>query len=191
MIVVSPTHRRGAAHATDQLPRVITESVDDLTHLERLLRGQPTALRVRLLRLLKSGQVATLGAVASLLGYGERTCARWWSAYRNGGLEQLLDFRTSPGRPLHITDKAWQGLEAAMTAGEIANFNEAQRYLAETWDVHYRSLNGVWEQIRKRQAKKTDRRRHRQAGPEVQEAYKSRLCCAAPRRGRDRDLVHG
>lgn len=154
-------------------PHVITTAVEALRQLEREHRGRPTAPRVQLLRLLKSGQVTTLGAAASVLGYGERTCARWWSDYRHGGLERLLDYGVAPGRPARMTEDAWQGLEAAMTAGEIVTLKDAQRYLAETWDVQYESLNGVWEQIRARQAKKkTGRRRHRQADPEVQERYK-------------------
>jgi transposase len=154
-------------------PQIITEAVADLSQLEHQLRGQPTAPRIQLLRLLKAGQVATLRAGAAVLGYGERTCARWWSDYRHGGLEHLLEYGVSPGRPARMTEAAWQGLEAAMTAGEIVTLKDAQRYLAETWDVHYASLNGVWEQIRARQAKKkTGRRRHRQADPEAQAAYK-------------------
>ena len=154
-------------------PIMIDEEVDELRQLERQLRGQPTAPRVQLLRLLKSGQVTTLGAAASVLGYHERTCARWWGDYRHGGLEQLLDYRTAPGRVSRMTAAAWHGLEAAMTAGEIVTLKDAQRYLAETWDVHYQSLNGVWEQLRVRQAKKkTGRRRHRQANAEAQENYK-------------------
>jgi len=154
-------------------PVVIEESVDALGHLERQLRGQPVAPRIQLLRLLKSGQVTTLGSAARILGYTERTCARWWGDYRRGGLEQLLDYGTAPGRQPLMTEAAWQGLEAAMTAGEIATLKDAQRYLAETWDVHYQSLNGVWQQIRARQAKKkTGRRRHRHTDPKTQEAYK-------------------
>ncbi len=154
-------------------PRVITTSGDELSQLEREHRGRPTAPRIQLLRLLKSGQVSTLGAAANVLGYGERTCARWWSDYRHGGLAQLLDYGVSPGRPARMTEEAWQGLEAAMTAGEIVTLKDAQRYLTETWDVRYESLNGVWEQMRVRQAtKKTGRRRHRQADPEAQAAYK-------------------
>jgi Helix-turn-helix domain len=117
-------------------PVVIEESVDALGHLERQLRGQPVAPRIQLLRLLKSGQVTTLGSAARILGYTERTCARWWGDYRRGGLEQLLDYGTAPGRQPLMTEAAWQGLEAAMTAGEIATLKDAQRYLAETWDVH-------------------------------------------------------
>lgn len=154
-------------------PVVIAESVDELSQLERQLRGQPTAPRIQLLRLLKSGQVTTLGTAACILGYTERSCARWWGDYRRGGLEQMLEYGTAPGRQPLMTEEAWQGLEAAMTAGEIATLKDAQRYLAETWDVHYQSLNGVWEQIRARQAKKkTGRRRHRQTDPETQERYK-------------------
>lgn len=154
-------------------PAVIAESVDELHDLEHQHRGRPTRPRLHLLRLLKSGQVTTLGSAADILGYSERTCARWWGDYRCGGLAQLLDYGMAPGRQPLMTEVAWQGLETAMTAGEIVTLKDAQRYLAETWDVSYQSLNGVWEQIRSRQAKKkTGRRRHRQADPEAQEEYK-------------------
>ena len=154
-------------------PIMIDEEVDELRQLERQLRGQPTAPRVQLLRLLKSGQVTTLGAAASVLGYHERhlsplvgrLSSRW------AGATARLPHR--PGRVSRMTAAAWHGLEAAMTAGEIVTLKDAQRYLAETWDVHYQSLNGVWEQLRVRQAKKkTGRRRHRQANAEAQENYK-------------------
>lgn len=153
-------------------PDVIQEAAADLARLERQHRGRLTAPRLQFVRLLKSGQVTTLGAAARILGNSERTCARWWSAYRHGGLARLLDYGTAPGRPSYLSEDAWQGLEAAMTAGAIVTLKDAQRYLAETWDIHYQSLNGVWEQIRRRQAKKkTGRRRHRRADPEAQAAY--------------------
>lgn len=51
-----------------------TESEAALTALEKELRGQPTAVRVQMLRLLKSGQVASLAACAPLLGLVARNC---------------------------------------------------------------------------------------------------------------------
>jgi hypothetical protein len=48
--------------------RAITESREELLVLERRLRGSRTALRVRMLLLLKEGTVATLKEVAPLLG---------------------------------------------------------------------------------------------------------------------------
>ena len=59
-------------------PKVIQESEEDLKQLEQQLRGQKTADRVRMLRLLKSGTVKSL-----------KDCAPWWatawSRSRGGG----------------------------------------------------------------------------------------------------------
>ncbi len=50
-------------------PKAIQESEEELTNLEQHLRGQKTADRVRMLRLLKSGTVKSLKDCAPLVGY--------------------------------------------------------------------------------------------------------------------------
>jgi hypothetical protein len=50
-------------------PQAIQESEEELTRLEQGLRGQKTADRVRVLRLLKSGAVKSLKDCAPLVGY--------------------------------------------------------------------------------------------------------------------------
>jgi transposase len=163
------------------MPRIryaeaVAESEPELAALERELRGQRTRPRVQMLRLLKAGQARSLVAVAPLLGYGERTVNRRWKLYRAGGLAALLAQRPRPGRRSRLTAAAWAGLDAAMRRGEIATLADAQRYLREQWQIEYRSLQGVWWQLRRRKARpKTGRRRHRQADPAQQDAYKRRL----------------
>jgi transposase len=154
-------------------PRVIREDVDELAGLERRLRGRPAAARVRMLRLLKAGAAATLGACAPLVGYSPRQLARWWAAYRAGGLAALTRERPRPGKASRLTPEALAGLEAAMRAGAIVTLEDARRYLAEQRGIEYASLNGVWWQLRKHQIRpKTGRRRHRKADAAAQEAFK-------------------
>ncbi len=151
----------------------MTESVDELLRLEHELRGTPGEPRVRVLRLLKEARVTTLMAAAPLVGYSLRQLQRWWQTYQTGGRSPLITMRSRPGRASRLTDAAWEDLEAAMTRGEIATLADAQRYLRETWSIEYQSLNGVWVQFRRRHVRrKTGRRRHRQADPASQDAYK-------------------
>src|SRR3712207_8558194 len=46
--------------------------------------------RVKMLRLLKSGECHNLGEAAEALGYSWRQCQRWFATYREGGLDELL-----------------------------------------------------------------------------------------------------
>lgn len=154
-------------------PSVIGESEEELAAAERRLRGRPAAARVRMLRLLRTGVAPTLGACAPLLGYSPRQLARWWAAYRAGGLAALTRERPRPGKASRLTPEALAGLEDGMRAGGIATLEDARRYLAERWGIEYASLNGVWWQLRKHRIKlKTGRRRHRKADAAAQEAFK-------------------
>ena len=154
-------------------PSVIGESEQELAAWERRRRGRPAAARVRMLRLLKAGAAATLGACAPLVGYSPRQLARWWATYRDGGLGALTREPTRPGKASRLTPAALAALEGEMRAGRIGTLEEARRYLAERHGVAYASLNGVWWQLRKHKIKlKTGRRRHRKADPAAQEAFK-------------------
>ncbi len=163
---------------------VISESEEELARVERELRGLPTEPRVRMLRLLKTGQARSLVAVAPLVGYGERTVNRWWKQYQTAGLAALVAWSPRPGRASQLTEAAWTDLEAAMTRGEIATLKDVQRYLREHHQIEYRSVQGIWEQLRRRRVRlKTGRRRHRHADTHVQDEYKRRLQYDAPRDG--------
>jgi transposase len=152
--------------------QAITETVEDLTAQEKQVRGRPTESRVRMLRLLKSGQVPSLAQCAPLLGYSLTQLTRWWERYHRHGLAAVLAERDYPGMPSHLTPGALAGLEAAMRAGRIATLKDAQRYLREEEGITYRSLNGVWYQLHQHHIKlKTGRRQHRKADKEDQAAF--------------------
>jgi transposase len=151
---------------------VITEDAATLHQVERQLRGRPTAVRVQALRLLKSGAARSLDGCARLVGHSPRQVARWWALYRREGLEAVLREPTYAGRRPRLTPEALAGLETAMIAGQIATLKDAQAYLAAQHGIVYRSLNGVWAQLRKHKIKlKTGRRRHELADAAAQEAF--------------------
>lgn len=126
-----------------------------------------------MLRLLKSGAVSSLAACAPLLGYSFTQLQRWWAAYRDGGLDALLQHRTPPGKRSRLTPEAWAGLQAEIRAGRIGQLTDAQRYLRAQWRIEYRSLNGIWWLFKQRRVKlKTGRRRHHQADAAQQARFK-------------------
>jgi transposase len=153
--------------------QAIKESELELLALEQQLRGRRTAVRVQMLRLLKSRKVETVQAAAPIVGFSHRQLQNWWASYRAGGIEALLVVKRRPGGQTRLTEAAYTGLEGEMKAGRVATLKDAQAYLSREWGIVYRSLNGVWLQLRKRGAKpKTGRRRHRKANVEAQQTFK-------------------
>jgi transposase len=157
-------------------PHVITESVEELQGIEQQLRGQRTADRVRMLRLLKSGAYKSLVECAPFLGYSVIQMTRWWEYYKAKGLNAVITQHPRPGKPSRMTENAWIGLEGMMREGRIATLEEARSYLEREWQIFYASVNGVWERFKQRKVKwKTGRRRHRRANQAQQNAFKKTL----------------
>src|SRR5215204_406079 len=71
-------------------PQVIEEEPHELEKLEKHHRYTHLFQRVRMLRLLKSGECSNLAEAADALGYSWRQCQRWFTTYRHGGLQELL-----------------------------------------------------------------------------------------------------
>jgi len=154
-------------------PQVIRQEPEQLREREQQLRGTVLVARVRLLRLLKTGQAHNLRHAAELLGYSTVQVTRWWERYRQVGLSGLLTGKARPGRPSRMTTAAWRGLQQQMKAGRISRLEEARQYLRAHWKINYASVNGVWRLFQQRRVKfKTGRRRHRQADAAAQEAFK-------------------
>src|SRR3954447_5309378 len=146
-------------------PQVIRQEPEQLREREQQLRGTVLVARVRLLRLLKTGQAHNLRHAAELLGYSTVQVTRWWERYRQVGLSGLLTGKARPGRPSRMTTAAWRGLQQQMKAGRISRLEEARQYLRAHWKINYASVNGVWRLFQQRRVKfKTGRRRHRQGG---------------------------
>ncbi|MDQ6905268.1 MAG: helix-turn-helix domain-containing protein [Chloroflexota bacterium] len=153
-------------------PRAITETIEELREYEQRLRGTPAAPRVQMLRLLKSGEATNVPQVAALVGYSPRHIQRWWQTYRRQGLATLGHVYHPAGKPARLTEEAWAGLQGELEAGRIGGQEEARRYLAETWGVHYQSIHGISYQFKRRKVKwKTGRRRHAKADATAQAAF--------------------
>jgi transposase len=162
-------------------PNVITESLEQLHESEKRHRYTHLFQRVRMLRLLMSEECTNLGGAADTLGYSRRQCQRWWGAYTEGGLDELLMSRVDErGRQVFFTDKVWEELEEVMKEGRIATYAQARNYLAER-GVEYASAESVGGLFRRRRVKlKTGRPRHEKADTEEQEAFKKSLPRRSP-----------
>jgi transposase len=154
-------------------PQAIQESEEELTRLEQGLRGQKTADRVRMLRLLKSATVKSLKDCAPLVGYSVIQLTRWWERYRAGGLTGMLKLQKPVGKASRLTAEAWAGLLQAMRAGQIATMQDARNYLEREWAISYKNGKSLWWLFKKHRVKwKTGRRRHQKANAEQQAAFK-------------------
>jgi transposase len=160
-------------------PQVIKEDPQELEKLEKRHRYSHLFHRVKMLRLLKSEECSNLGEAAEALGYSRRQCQRWFIAYRQEGLDELLVSRVSERGPKEIvTEEAFEELEEVMKRGEIASIAQAHGFLSER-GVHYANPESVGRLLRRRKVKlKTGRPRHQKADPEEQEAFKK----SSPRR---------
>jgi transposase len=113
-------------------PQVIAEDQEELNKLEKRHRYSYLFHRVKMLRLLKSGECSNLGEAAKALGYSRRQCQRWFLTHRRKGLEELLVSRVGERGPKElITKEAFEELEEAMKRGEIATIAQARRFLLE------------------------------------------------------------
>ena len=153
--------------------QVIQEDPRELEKVEKHHRYTHLFQRVRMLRLLKSGECYNLGEAADALGYSWRQCQRWFASYRQGGLEGLLSSRVDErGRQELVTPEAFEGLQEAMKKGEIATIRQADEFLKER-GIEYSHPDGVGQLLRRRKVKlKTGRPRHEKADEEEQEAFK-------------------
>jgi transposase len=154
-------------------PQLIEESVEELQKLEKRHRYTHLFHRVRMLVLLKSGEHSTVGEAVRALGYSRRQGQRWLSAYKEGGMEELLTSRVDErGRAELVTDEAFSELEEAMKAGGIATVAQAHEFLRRR-GVRYSHPESVGGLLRRRKVKlKTGRPRHEKTDREEQEAFK-------------------
>jgi transposase len=157
-------------------PNAIAESTAQLHELEKRHRYTHLFQRVRMIRLLKSGECRNLQQAADALGYSWRQCQRWWGAYTKGGMEELLVSRVEErGRQELVTEEVWKELEEVMKEGRIATYAQARDFLAER-GIQYSGADSVGGLLRRRKAKlKTGRPRHQRAEDQEQEDFKKSL----------------
>jgi transposase len=145
--------------------QLIQEDPSQLEKLEKHHRYTHLFQRVRMLRLLKSGECSNLAQAADALGYSWRQCQRWFASYSHGALQELLKSRVDErARQELVTPEAFEELQEAMMKGQIATIGQAHRFLSERHGIEYSHPDGVGQLLRRHKVKlKTRRPRHEKA----------------------------
>ncbi len=132
---------------------LISESSQNLSALERKLRGQKAAVRVQMLRLLKSGKVANMEDCAFLIGYSPRTAKRWWKTYKDGGIKELVRETKYKGKSSQLSNDMAESVRRAIMTGEIQTLENARTWIKNHHGVEYQSVNGVWHILKRHNIK--------------------------------------
>ena len=128
----------------------IGESLDSLKKLLGKQKTGKTKERLQALYWLQSGQSQTVDELALRLGHHRTTVSRWLSLYRTGGLNDLLNIKTSSGRSRKVSPEIENRLVSELSDPEgFASYQEVQVWLKIAWDVEM-SYTGVHKLVRYR-----------------------------------------
>ena len=99
-------------------------------------------LRWHALWLLRQGY--TRRAVVQALGIHRRTLCTWLAWYQSGGCAEVARHRLGAGngQACHLTDDQLAELAAWAADGTFYTYEDAQQWIAETWQVNY-TYDGV------------------------------------------------
>jgi transposase len=114
----------------------ISESTE---YLSKSLKKARTAFekeRLQMLWWLKTGQVSQHQELSQRLGRDGSTVTRWLQRYRQGGLEKLLEVKTSPGAIAKIQGEVLQSLvEKLQLPQGFSSYGEIVEWLKQEWNV--------------------------------------------------------
>ena len=122
----------------------IIESADTLLKLLQQQHKATQRSKVQLLWWLKTGQATGVSQLTHLSGYHRTTISRWLSKYRQGGIDALLEVRSSTGRPQIITGEVRQELMRELEDPEgFSSYKQVQQWLAAVWgmQVPYKTVH--------------------------------------------------
>jgi transposase len=129
--------------------------------------------RLQVLWLVRRGRTTRQAAHES--GVGLRTVTRWLGWYRADGLAGVLarvPGHGAPGNPSYLTRAQQQQLVAKTRDGAFRTYDEARRWVAETFGVHY-SYQGLYSRLRQLGIRpKVPRPQAATADPAVQDGWK-------------------
>lgn len=124
----------------------ILESVKDLQARLEQERDARLRVRLRLLVLVRSGQVQTRREAAEVLAVHRNSVRNWLAAYERG-LEALLQIGTSgPKREQKtLPDAVFKALGERLDGEGFAGYVAAQRWLQQEFglEVPYRTVHGI------------------------------------------------
>lgn len=152
---------------------LIRESEEELLTLERRQTQGILRLRVRFLRLLKSGECPTQAQAGERIALGPRQSQRLWQRYRQGGLKLLLAYPYQGHKP-RLTPEQQQALQQELKKDQIHSLQQACAWLWDHQGVRF-SPSGVHYLFKRlRVKKKTGRPVHHHRDSAGAEAFKKK-----------------
>ena len=114
----------------------ISESAEELLDMIKKEKKGRFRDRLRLLRLLKTGEAETVTRSAELCGVSRLTAAEWFRGYETGGITELLCLKTVPGRQRAVSAEVAEDLKKRLSGPEgFGSYDEIRIWLIEKYDL--------------------------------------------------------
>ena len=100
--------------------------------------------RLRLLRLLKTGEAETMIRAAEIFGVSRLTAAEWFRRCETGGIAELLCLKTVPGRSRAVPAVVAEDLKKRLSGPEgFGSYDEIRIWLIENYnlDIPYKTVH--------------------------------------------------
>ena len=152
----------------------VRESVGELKHRLHHAITSSTRERVQMLYWIKSNAIATRQELSQKLGRDESTIYRWLKRYQQGGISNLLEVKTPPGKKSQISAQQMSQLEERLSQPQgFKSYGEIQDWLNRELGIElaYKSVHKIVRYKLKAKLK-TPRPQSPKAKSEVQDTFK-------------------
>ena len=152
---------------------LISEDVQTLLELERQQKHAKLRDRVRMLRLLKSGEARSLPVVAGMLGISSTNARYLWNNYQQQGLLEFTRWRYGGNyRKLTVEQQQQLVAAAAEAPNSFGSQADIRQYILQTFQVNYTQPGISYLCSRNKIKHKVGRPRNKEASEEQQQDYK-------------------
>jgi transposase len=152
----------------------VDESIEELKHRLCHAVTSSTKERVQMLYWIKQGAIATRKELSQKIGRDESTIYRWLKKYSQGGISNLLEVKTPPGKSGKITPEIIELLTQRLSSQQgFKSYGQIQQWLNQECQVVL-AYKTVHKLVRyKLQAKlKVPRPDSGKTQPEIKQAFK-------------------
>jgi transposase len=152
----------------------VNESKEELKHRLHHAVTASSKERLQMLYWLKQNAIATRKELSQKLGRDESTIYRWLKRYRQGGLTNLLEMKTPPGKKSQISEREMNQLKQRLIQPQgFKSYGEIQDWLNQEFgiDLAYKTVHKIVRYKLKAKLK-TPRPQSQKTKPQVQDAFK-------------------
>ena len=152
----------------------VKESPEELKHRLHHAVTASSKERLQMLYWLRQNAIATRKELSQKLGRDESTIYRWLKRYHQGGLTNLLDVKTPPGKKSKVSQEEMNQLKERLSQPQgFKSYGEIQDWLNQEFgiDIAYKSVHKIVRYKLKAKLK-TPRPQSQKTKPKVQNAFK-------------------